>query len=151
MQGKKHASAKLSILLGSPPRPTNSGVKSQSTDSDTTKFTRKYLDLADKALLTTQRENEEQTSSSRSVRLRLEPHDGSPAKDYRIRDSEIEVRIRATGIHLADPEWRRLTASEIAYHVENNTVVARWLEARLGWRRVLRKCVKAPEDESEAA
>lgn len=149
MQGKKHASAKLPILLGSPPRPTNSGVKSQPTDSDTTEFTRKYLDLADKALLTTQRENEEQTSSSRSVRLRLEPHDGSPAKDYRIRDGEIEVRILTTGIHLV--EWRRLTASEIAYHVENNTVVARWLEARLGWRRVLRKCVQAPEDESEAA
>jgi hypothetical protein len=152
MQGKKHASAKLPIiLLGSPPRATSSGVKSQHTDSDTSKFTRKYLDLADKALLTTHRENEEQTWSSRRVHLRLEPEDGSPAKDYRIRDGEIEVRILAAGIHLADREWRRLTPEEIAYHVKNNTVVARWLEARLGWRRVLRKCVQAPEDQSKAA
>jgi len=55
------------------------------------------------------------------------------------------------GIHLADSEWQRLTTAEIAYHVENNTVVARWLEARLGWRRVLRKCVPALEGQSKAA
>ena len=150
MQGKKHASAKLPVLLGSLPHATNSGVKSQPTDSDTTKFTRKYLDLADKALLTTQKDDDNRSRSSRSVRLRLEPEDGSPAKDYRIRDGEIEVRILATSINLADPEWRRLTSSEVAYDIENNTIVARWLEARLGWRRVLRKCVQA-EDESKAA
>jgi hypothetical protein len=61
------------------------------------------------------------------------------------------VNDLATGIHLANNEWRRLTTAEIGYHVENNTVVARWLEARLGWRRVLRKCVQAPEDQSKAA
>jgi hypothetical protein len=93
VQGKKHTSANIPILLGSPLRATDSEVKPQPLDSDTTKFTRKYLNLADKALLTSQREKEEQTGSSRNARLRLEPQDGSPATDYRIQDGEVEVRV----------------------------------------------------------
>jgi hypothetical protein len=150
VHGKKHTSANVPIPLGSALRPTNAEVK-QPSDSDTTKFTRKYLDLADRALLTTQNGQGYQSRASRSTRLRLEPQDGTPAKDYRIQDGEVEVRVLATGIHLADSEWQRLTTAEIAYHVANNTVVARWLEARLGWRRVLRKCVPAPEGQSKAA
>jgi hypothetical protein len=150
VQSKKHISANIPILLDPTLRTANDEVKSQATDSDTAKFARKYLDLADKALLTTQEEHSGHSRSSRSARLRLEPQDGSPVKDYRIQDGEVEVRVLRTDIHLAGSEWQRLTPAEIAYHVENNTVVARWLEARLGWRHVLKKCVQAP-DESEAA
>jgi hypothetical protein len=151
VQGKKHTSANPLILSPFPLRTTNTEVKPPASDNDTNKLTNKYLLLADKALHTAEQESAHGSRACRTARLRVEPQDGSPAKDYRIQDGEVEVRIWVTGIHLADREWRRLTPEEIAYHVKNNTVVARWLEARLGWRRVLRKCVQAPEDENKAA
>jgi len=82
--------------------------------------------------------------SSGSMRLRLEPGNGSPAKEYRIEDRNIEVRT-------LDPEggspggtrsiWWRLTPEQLSIHVERNTVVAQWLERRLGWRYLLQACV----------
>ncbi len=145
MQGKKHTLAKLPILSGSPLRPINAEVN-PAPDSDTTRFTNNYLNLADKALHASEQEENHQSRQVRSARLRLEPQDGTPAKDYRIQGGEVEVRILATTAH-----WRRLTSAEIAHHVENNTVIARWLEARLGWRAVLKKCVQASDDEKRAA
>ena len=79
-----------------------------------------------------------------SMRLRLESGDGSPAKEYRIEDGKIEVRtldpeggsVRRTG-----SIWWRLTPEQLSIHVERNTVVAQWLEGRLGWRRLLQACV----------
>jgi hypothetical protein len=82
-----------------------------------------------------------------SMRLRLESGNGSPAKEYRIEDGNVEVRM-------LDPEdgsdrsdrctgsiWSRLTPEQLSIHVERNTVVAKWLERRLGWRRLLQACV----------
>jgi len=150
VQGKKDTSAKSPALSPFSLRTTNSEVKAAS-NSETTTFTNKYLLLADKALHTTEKGKAHDSGAWRTARLRLEPQDGSPAKDYRIRDGEVEVRNLHPAIHLADRDWRRLTPVDIARHVENNTVVARWLEARLGWRRLLRKCVQAPDGQGEAA
>ncbi len=79
-----------------------------------------------------------------SMRLRLESGDGSAAKEYRIEDGNVEGRT-------LDPEggshrrtgsvWWRLTPEQLSIHVERNTVVAQWLERRLGWRRLLQACV----------
>jgi hypothetical protein len=81
----------------------------------------------------------------RSMRLLLESGDGSPAKEYRIEDGNVEVRtldpeggsVRSTG-----SVWWRLTREQLSTHVEHNTVVAWWLERRLGWRRLLQACVE---------
>jgi hypothetical protein len=79
-----------------------------------------------------------------SMRLRLESVDGSPAKEYRIEDGNVEVRTvdrddgcdrRGGGV------WSRLTPEQLSIHVERNTVVAQWLERRLGWRHLLQACV----------
>jgi len=80
----------------------------------------------------------------RSMRLLLESGDGSPAREYRIEDGNVEVRtldpdggsVRTTG-----SAWWRLTPQQLSIHVERNTVVAWWLERRLGWRRLLQACV----------
>ena len=79
-----------------------------------------------------------------NMRLRLESVNGSPAKEYRIDDGNVEVRM-------LDPEdgsdrctgsiWSRLTPEQLSIHVERNTVVAQWLERRLGWRHLLQACV----------
>ena len=82
-----------------------------------------------------------------SMRLRLESGNGSSAREYRIEDGNVEVRM-------LDPEdgsdrsyrctgsiWSRLTPEQLSIHVERNTVVAQWLERRLGWRRLLQACV----------
>jgi hypothetical protein len=81
----------------------------------------------------------------RSMRLLLESGDGSPAREYRIEDGNVEVRtldpeggsVRSTG-----SVWWRLTREQLSTHVEHNTVVAWWLERRLGWRRLLQACVE---------
>jgi len=80
----------------------------------------------------------------RSMRLRVESGDGCPAKEYRIEDGSVEVRtldpeggsVRQTG-----SVWWRLTPEQLSAHVERNTVVAQWLEHRLGWRRLLQACL----------
>ena len=79
-----------------------------------------------------------------STRLRLESGNGCPAKEYRIEDGNVEVRaldpegesVRGTG-----SVWWRLTPEQLSIHVERNTVVAQWLERRLGWRHLLQACV----------
>lgn len=150
MQRKKHTAANVPILLGQSPVSTNANVKSE-PESDTTKFTNNYLALADKALHKGEEKDINQSRSGRNARLRLEPQDGTPAKDYRIQDGEVEVRSMPIAATSTASQWQRLTSAEIAHHVEKNTIVARWLEARLGWRAVLKKCVQAPENERRAA
>jgi hypothetical protein len=78
------------------------------------------------------------------MRLRLESGDGPAVKEYRIERGNVEVR----SLHPEDPSgydtgtvWRRLTPEELSIQVEGNTVVAQWLERRLGWRRLLQACV----------
>jgi hypothetical protein len=78
-----------------------------------------------------------------NMRLRLESGDGSPTNEYRVEDGNVEVRtldpegvsVRRTSV------WLRLTPGQLSNHVERNTVVAQWLERRLGWRRLLQACV----------
>lgn len=87
-----------------------------------------------------------------TMTLRLEAADGSGVEEYRVHDGEIEVRqarceSRKTGrgsleSAYREDEWRRLSASEIASHVDQNTVVAQWLRQRIGWRHLLLACTE---------
>jgi hypothetical protein len=75
--------------------------------------------------------------------LRLEAADGLAGEEYRIYDGDVEVRNllpRREGAGRGDA-WHRLTPGQLSTHVERNTVVAQWLQRRLGWQRLLQKCV----------
>lgn len=106
-----------------------------------------------------------------TMNFRLEAADGSGVEEYRIRDGEIEVCRKSSNGREAgrcshdasqrEGEWQRLSASEIASHVRENTAVAQWLRHRIGWRRLLLACTdqetlemfgvpKAPEDQKAA-
>jgi hypothetical protein len=74
------------------------------------------------------------------AQLILQPTQGYPAKAYRIQDGNIEVRSLDAGSDEGSGWWR-LSPQQISTHVERNTVVARWLESRMGWRRLLQACV----------
>ncbi len=75
------------------------------------------------------------------VRLRIETS-GESAREYRIADGRVEVR--SIPAHMPSDTvrraWHRLTPEQLSIHVERNTVVARWLEHRLGWQRLLQAC-----------
>ena len=78
------------------------------------------------------------------LRLRFEPGDGSPAKEYRIEDGNVEVRTidaESVSVPRAGNVWRRLTPEQLRTHVEHKTVIAQWLKRRLGWRLLLQACV----------
>jgi len=142
-------------LVTSPVRLINAPVKEDlPSDPDEASFAKPYLDLADRAL----RNNNDSppiaaSPSIVSSRLRLEPGDGSPVKEYRINNGEIEVCVFGKTHDARDTatKWRRLTAAKIAHHVEQNTILSHWLERKLGWRYVLRKCVQRSEDRNQAA
>lgn len=72
------------------------------------------------------------------ISLRLEAPDG--IEEYRIRAGEVEVRQLQHPVE-EDRVWCRLTPEELSAHVKRNTVVAKWLTHRMGWRRLLRACV----------
>jgi hypothetical protein len=96
-----------------------------------------------------------------SMRLRLEPGDGSPTKEYRIEDGNVEARTldpEEGSVRGSESVWWRLTPEQLSIHVEHNTVVAQWLERRLGWRRLLQACLgqepsmwKGPENTNHPA
>ena len=79
-----------------------------------------------------------------NVRLRLEARDGSATKEYRVDRGRIEVRNwQSRAAHdVAENSWQELNPEELSNHVERNTVVARWLERRIGWRRLLQACAR---------
>jgi len=80
--------------------------------------------------------------AQKNVRLRLEAEDGSTSREYRVNDGKVEVRSLQSRRE-CDPRessWHRLTPQQLSIHVERNTVVARWLEHRLGWKRLLQAC-----------
>ena len=74
-------------------------------------------------------------------RLRLE--DSKRAEEYRIRERYVEVRE----LHFpaqddeSSADWHLLTPQELADHIHANSVVAQWLQRRLGWRRLLQASV----------
>ena len=77
--------------------------------------------------------------SEESRQLLLESRKGL-AKEYRIADGRVEVRTLDCGADHGNA-WSRLTPEQLSTHVKRNTVVARWLERRLGWRHLLQACV----------
>jgi hypothetical protein len=72
--------------------------------------------------------------------LRLEAPGGCAIEDYRIHNRDVEVR-RIQGRTQDDCDWRQLTAEELTEHVYRKSIVAQWLERRLGRRRLLRACI----------
>jgi hypothetical protein len=72
-------------------------------------------------------------------RLRVDSSEGSRAREYRIDSGSIQVRTLISDG--AKNVWRTLTSDDLSSHVKRNTVVAQWLERRLGWRRLLLACV----------
>ena len=71
----------------------------------------------------------------------LGPMNHSPVKEYRINKSgKIEARILDCGSE-QEGDWREVSSEQLSSQVISNTAVARWLEHRLGWRRLLRACV----------
>jgi hypothetical protein len=79
-----------------------------------------------------------------SRRLRIESDNGSPGKEYRVVDGHVEARSLAPEGEFdrqVQGAWSILTSDQLSLHVERNTVVAKWLEHRLGWRNLLRACV----------
>jgi len=91
---------------------------------------------------------------SGNMQLRLETGDGSPAREYRIEDGTVEVRMldpEGVSVRRVGSAWRRLTPEQLSIHVERNTVVSQWLEHRLGWRRLLQACVNQEPSSREVA
>jgi len=89
-----------------------------------------------------------------SMRLRLESSDNSPVEEFRIEDGSVEVRMldpEGVTVRRVGSIWRRLTPEQLSIHVERNTVVAQWLQRRLGWRRLLQACVAQEPSRWEAA
>ena len=76
-----------------------------------------------------------------SLCLRLEAPGGRAIEDYRIHNNaDVEVR-RIQGRTQDDCGWCQLTAEELTEHVYRNSIVAQWLERRLGRQRLLRACI----------
>lgn len=72
--------------------------------------------------------------------LRLEGPDGAAIEEYRIGEGTVEVR-RLSDLGDKGAGWRRLTPAQLRDHVNRKTLLAQWLERRLGWRRLLRACL----------
>ena len=72
--------------------------------------------------------------------LRLEAADGTAIEEYRIEHGAIEVR-HLSGCLETDAGWRRITPAQLRDHVNRKTLLAQWLERRLGWRQLLRACL----------
>jgi hypothetical protein len=88
------------------------------------------------------------------MRLILESGDGLPVTEYRIKDGNVELRTldpEGGSVRGAGSVWSRLTSEQLRIHVERNTVVALWLERRLGWRRLVQACVDQEPSMSEVA
>jgi len=74
--------------------------------------------------------------------LRLEAADRSGVEEYRIYEGAIEVRqLQRSPENESDDTWQRLTHTQLAEHVKDDTVVAKWLRHRMGWQRLLRACI----------
>src|SRR6266567_1798322 len=83
-------------------------------------------------------------------KLRVEACDGSPIEDYRIENGQVEKRILDFNIRSQGKgkgEWKRLTREQLVSHVMGNTVVARWLQRRMGVHPLIRAC--APPSDAE--
>ncbi len=75
-------------------------------------------------------------------RLRLDAADGSPWQDYRVEKGHVEMRVPDVKANPQSDNWRRLTPEQITAHVMGRTVVAQWLQRRIGVHALLRACVR---------
>ena len=85
-------------------------------------------------------------------RLRLDAPDGSLWEDYRIENGHVEMRVQDVEAKPQKGSWRQLTPEQITLHVMRNTVVARWLQRRIGLHGLLRACTQqsvAPTETEE--
>ena len=76
-------------------------------------------------------------------RLRIDRDDGPAAVDYRIEDGRVECRTleMATGDNPAtSKQWQRLTPEQLTSHIMSNTIVAQWLQRRMGVYQLVRAC-----------
>jgi exonuclease I len=67
--------------------------------------------------------------------LRIESINGSPVNDYRISGGRVQVRVLDPYGHEyrgSESRWRMLDANDIQLHYALDTVVARWLDERIG-------------------
>jgi hypothetical protein len=75
-------------------------------------------------------------------RLRLDAPDGSPWEDYRIENGHVEMRVPDVEAKPQNSSWRQLTPEQITLHVTRSTVVAQWLQRRIGVHALLRACTQ---------
>lgn len=75
-------------------------------------------------------------------RLCIDPGNGSPALEYRVEENRIECRVVETGPEKSEIEkpWKAVSSQELSSHVMSGTVVAHWLQRRIGYRRLLLAC-----------
>lgn len=88
-------------------------------------------------------------------RLRVDPGNGSPAQDYRIENGHVEMRLVDFDMERGfenRPRWRQLTSEQLSWHIMGDTVVARWLQRRMGVHSLIRACAQPSglEDESSS-
>ena len=76
-----------------------------------------------------------------NVRLRLESPNDSAAREYRVNNGIVETRRQTESRFAAEISWHRLTPQQLSDHVKRSDVVSKWLEYRIGWRRLLNMCV----------
>lgn len=78
-------------------------------------------------------------------RLRIDPGNGSPAVDYRIKKGFVESRAVETDAAkritpAIEKQWQRLTSEQLTSRVMADTVVLHWLRHRMGDYRLIRAC-----------
>ena len=73
--------------------------------------------------------------------LRLEAPDGSVARQYRLSENGVEVRNSEKPRYEAVGAWQKLTPQQLSDHVRRSDIVSKWLQYRIGWRRLLQMCV----------
>jgi len=83
-------------------------------------------------------------------KLRVDPGDGSPVEDYRIENRHVEMRVLDFGLNSDRRQWRRLTREQLISHVMSNTLLAQWLQRRMGVHPLIRACAPpAPPEQVE--
>ena len=76
-------------------------------------------------------------------RLCIDPGNGCPALEYRVENDRVESRIvdpAAEKNGVTADSWKAVSSQELSSHVMSGTVVAKWLQRRIGYRRLLRAC-----------
>jgi hypothetical protein len=78
-------------------------------------------------------------------RLRLDPGNGSPAVDYRIKNGFVESRTLETGSTkrstlTIEKQWQRLTPEQLTSRLMADSVLLRWLRHRMGVYRLIQAC-----------